>query len=225
MVRANHIERERVYQPLTQVRGGHRVNDPDAQSRYRPLNRYNIDLTRMASEGKLDPVVGRDLEVRQVRQTLTLGRKNNPVIIGQAGVGKTAIVEGLAQRIADEDVPDSLGGRRVIALDLAAMVAGSKFRGELEERLKSVIDEVKEASGEVILFLDEVHTMVGAHGGEGGVDASNMPKPALSRGEVQCIGAPPWTNTGSTLKWTPLLSAGSSPSSWSSLRSRTLWKS
>ena len=189
LLRAHGVDRERVYQALTQVRGGHRVNDPDAESRYRSLERFSIDLTQMARESRLDPVVGRDLEVRQVMQTLTRRRKNNPVIIGEAGVGKTAIVEGLAQRIASDDVPDSLRGRRVMALDLPAMVAGSKFRGEFEERLKSVIDEVKEAGGEVILFLDELHTMVGAGNSEGGVDASNMLKPALSRGEMQCIGA------------------------------------
>ena len=189
ILKAHLIDRERVYQALTQVRGSHRVNDPDAESRYRSLEKFSIDLTRMASDGKLDPVVGRDSEIRQVMQTLTRRRKNNPVIIGEAGVGKTAIVEGLAQRIASGDVPDSLKDRRVMALDLPAMVAGSKFRGEFEERLKSVIDEVKEAGGEVILFLDELHTMVGAGGSEGGVDASNMLKPALSRGEMQCVGA------------------------------------
>ena len=183
------IDRERVYQALTQVRGGHRVDDPDAESRYGSLDRFSIDLTHMAREDRLDPVVGRDSEIRQVMQTLTRRRKNNPVIIGEAGVGKTAIVEGLAQRIASADVPESLKDRRVLALDLPAMVAGSKFRGEFEERLKSVIDEVKDAGGEVILFLDELHTMVGAGSSEGGVDASNMLKPALSRGEMQCIGA------------------------------------
>ena len=189
ILRAHGIDREQVYQALTQVRGRHRVDDPDAESRYGSLEKYSIDLTAMARQGKLDPVVGRDLEIRQVMQTLTRRRKNNPVIIGEAGVGKTAIAEGLAQRISGGDVPDSLESRRVMALDLPAMVAGSKFRGEFEERLKSVIDEVKEAGGEVILFLDELHTMVGAGGGEGGVDASNMLKPALSRGEMQCIGA------------------------------------
>ncbi len=189
ILKAHGIDRERVYQALSRVRGSHRVDDPDAESRYRSLERFSIDLTRMAKDGRLDPVVGRDAEVRQVMQTLTRRRKNNPVIIGEAGVGKTAIVEGLAQRIASGDVPDSLKDRRVMALDLPAMVAGSKFRGEFEERLKSVIDEVKEAGGEVILFLDELHTMVGAGNSEGGVDASNMLKPALSRGEMQCVGA------------------------------------
>ena len=189
ILKAHLIDRERVYQALTQVRGSHRVNDADAETRYRSLERFSIDLTAMAREGKLDPVVGRDSEIRQVMQTLTRRRKNNPVIIGEAGVGKTAIVEGLAQNVASDDVPDSLRDRRLMALDLPAMVAGSKFRGEFEERLKSVIDEVKDAGGEVILFLDELHTMVGAGNSEGGVDASNMLKPALSRGELQCIGA------------------------------------
>ncbi len=189
ILRTYNIDRERVYRALTQVRGGHRVDDPEAESRYRSLERFSIDLTQMARQGKLDPVVGRDLEIRQVMQTLTRRRKNNPVIIGEAGVGKTAIAEGLSQRIAAGDVPDSLRNRRVMALDLPAMVAGSKFRGEFEERLKSVIDEVKDASGEIILFLDELHTLVGAGGGEGGLDASNMLKPALARGEMQCIGA------------------------------------
>ena len=183
------IEQERVYQALTTIRGAHRVDDRRAESRYRSLEKYSIDLTQLATDGKLDPVIGREGEIRRVAQTLTRRKKNNPVIIGEAGVGKTAIAEGLASRIASGDVPDSLKGKRVLALDMGAMVAGSKFRGEFEERLKAVMDEVKEGQGEIILFLDEIHTMVGAGAAEGGLDASNLLKPALSRGELQCIGA------------------------------------
>ncbi len=183
------IDPERVYQALERVRGGHRVTDREAESRYRSLEKYSIDLTHLAADGQLDPVIGRDGEIRRVMQTLTRRKKNNPVIIGEAGVGKTAIAEGLAARVSAGDVPDSLKGRRVLALDMGALVAGSKFRGEFEERLKAVMDEVKQAHGEVILFLDEMHTMVGAGAGEGGMDASNLLKPALARGELQCIGA------------------------------------
>ena len=183
------IDQEKVYQALMEIRGSHRVDDPRAESHYRSLDKYSIDLTQLARQGKLDPVVGRDEEIRQVMQTLTRRKKNNPVIIGEAGVGKTAIVEGLAARIVAGDVADSLKGRRVLALDMGALVAGSKFRGEFEERLKSVVDEVKQAHREVILFLDEIHTMVGAGAAEGGIDASNLLKPALARGELQCVGA------------------------------------
>ena len=183
------IDQEKVYRALMKIRGSHRVDDPQAESKYRALDKYSIDLTRLAREGKLDPVVGREGEIRRVMQTLTRRKKNNPVIIGEAGVGKTAIVEGLASRIVADDVPDSLKGRRVMALDMGALVAGSKFRGEFEERLKAVVDEVKQAHGEVVLFLDEIHTMVGAGGAEGAIDASNLLKPALARGELQCIGA------------------------------------
>ncbi len=186
---AHRIDQEKVYQALVQVRGSHRVTDPRAESKYRSLERYSVDLTALAREGKLDPVVGREDEVRRLMQTLTRRRKNNPVMIGEAGVGKTAIAEALAQRITADDVPDSLKNRRVMALDLGGMVAGAKFRGEFEERLKSVMEEVKEAEGEVILFIDEIHTVVGAGGAEGAIDASNMLKPALARGELQCIGA------------------------------------
>ena len=183
------IDQEKVYQALTSVRGAHRVDDRRAESHYRSLEKYSIDLTQLATESKLDPVIGRDAEIRRVAQTLTRRKKNNPVIIGEAGVGKTAIAEGLASRIASGDVPDSLKGKRVLALDMGAMVAGSKFRGEFEERLKAVMDEVRQGQGEFILFLDEIHTMVGAGAAEGGLDASNLLKPALSRGELQCIGA------------------------------------
>ncbi len=183
------IHQERLYQALMKIRGSRRVDGPRAESHYRSLERYTIDLTSLARAGKLDPVVGRDDEIRQVMQTLTRRKKNNPVIIGEAGVGKTAIAEGLAARIVADDVPNSLRGRRVLALDMGAMVAGSKFRGEFEERLKSVVDEIKQAQGEVVLFLDEIHTMVGAGAAEGGLDASNLLKPPLSRGELQCIGA------------------------------------
>ena len=187
--KAHGIDQEKVYQALMQVRGSRRVTDPRAESKYRSLERYSADLTALAREGKLDPVVGREDEVRRLMQTLTRRRKNNPVMIGEAGVGKTAIAEALAQRIVADDVPDSLKDRRVMALDLGAMLAGAKFRGEFEERLKSVMEEVKEAEGEVILFIDEIHTVVGAGGAEGAIDASNMLKPALARGELQCIGA------------------------------------
>jgi len=183
------IDQERIYRPLLKIRGSHRLEDPRAESKYRSLEKYCIDLTKLAQEGKLDPVIGRNHEIRQVMQTLTRRKKNNPVIIGEAGIGKTSIAEGLALRIISGDVADSLKNRRVLALDMGALVAGSKFRGEFEERLKSVVDEVKEAEREVILFLDEIHTMVGAGAAEGGIDASNLLKPALARGELQCIGA------------------------------------
>ena len=183
------VDQERIYQPLLKIRGSHRIENPRSESKYRSLEKYCIDLTKLAQEGKLDPVIGRNHEIRQVMQTLTRRKKNNPVIIGEAGIGKTSIAEGLALRIISGDVADSLKNRRVLALDMGALVAGSKFRGEFEERLKSVVDEVKEAEREVILFLDEIHTMVGAGAAEGGIDASNLLKPALARGELQCIGA------------------------------------
>ena len=183
------IDLEKVYQALQTVRGGHRVTDPNAESRYRSLERFSVDLTQLAHEGKLDPVIGRDAEIARVMQVLIRRTKNNPVLIGGAGVGKTAIAEGLAQRIVSGDVPEELKDRRVLALDIGAMVAGSKFRGEFEERLKAVLDEIKQAHGEIILFIDELHTVVGAGAAEGAIDASNMMKPALSRGELQAVGA------------------------------------
>jgi ATP-dependent Clp protease ATP-binding subunit ClpC len=183
------ITQEKVYAALRKLRGGHRVTDTRAESKYRSLQKYGRDLTQFAREGKLDPVIGRDEEIKRVMQILTRRTKNNPVIVGEAGVGKTAVAEGLAQKIAADDVPDSLKGRKVVALDMGALVAGSKFRGEFEERLKSVMDEVRESKGEVVLFIDEIHTVVGAGAAEGSIDASNMLKPALAHGELQCIGA------------------------------------
>jgi ATP-dependent Clp protease ATP-binding subunit ClpC len=183
------ITQEKVYAALQKLRGGHRVTDSRAESKYRSLQKYGRDLTEFAREGRLDPVIGRDEEIKRVMQILTRRTKNNPVIVGDAGVGKTAIAEGLAQKIAADDVPDSLKGRKVIALDMGALVAGSKFRGEFEERLKAVMDEVRESQKEVILFIDEIHTVVGAGAAEGSIDASNMLKPALAHGELQCVGA------------------------------------
>ena len=183
------IDQEKVYSALQKLRGGHRVTDARAESKYRSLEKYGRDLTEFAHLGKLDPVIGRDEEIRRVMQILSRRTKNNPVIVGDAGVGKTAIAEGLAQKIVADDVPDSLKGRRIVALDMGALVAGSKFRGEFEERLKAVMDEVRQAQGEVILFIDEFHTVVGAGAAEGAIDASNMLKPALAHGELQCVGA------------------------------------
>ena len=183
------IDQEKVYSALQKLRGGHRVTDARAESKYRSLQKYGRDLTEFARQGKLDPVIGREDEIKRVMQILTRRTKNNPVIVGDAGVGKTAIAEGLAQKIVADDVPDTLKGRKIMALDMGALVAGSKFRGEFEERLKAVMDEVRQAKGEVILFIDEFHTVVGAGAAEGAIDASNMLKPALAHGELQCVGA------------------------------------
>ncbi|MCD6230926.1 MAG: AAA family ATPase [Dehalococcoidia bacterium] len=183
------VNQERIYQALQRIRGTHRVTDRQAESKYRSLQKYGHDLTDMASHGKLDPVIGREQEIKRVIQILSRRTKNNPVLIGEAGVGKTAIAEGLAQKVASADTPDSLKGKKVIALDMGSLVAGSKFRGEFEERLKAVLDEIRQASGEIILFIDELHTVVGAGAAEGAMDASNLLKPALARGELQCIGA------------------------------------
>ncbi len=187
--RKYNITQERVYQAMQEVRGSARVTDRNAEGKYKALERYSIDLTKMAKEGSLDPVVGREAEIRRVMQILTRRTKNNPVLIGDAGVGKTAIAEGLAQRVFAGDVPDSLKNRRVISLQVGSLVAGSKFRGEFEERLKAVMDELKRAEGEIILFIDEIHTVVGAGAGEGALDASNMMKPALAKGDMQTVGA------------------------------------
>ncbi len=183
------IDRERVLQVLTQVRGSQRVTSPTPETTYQALEKYGRDLTELARQGKLDPVIGRDDEIRRVIQVLSRRTKNNPVLIGEPGVGKTAIVEGLAQRIVRGDVPEGLKHKRIVQLDLGALIAGTKYRSELEERLKAVLREVQEAEGQIILFIDELHTVVGAGAAEGAMDASNMLKPMLARGELHCIGA------------------------------------
>ena len=183
------ISKERIYTALQKIRGSARVDSPTADAQYQALSRYSTDLTALAEQGELDPVIGRAVEVDRLMQVLNRRTKNNPVLIGEAGVGKTAIVEGLAQRVTAGEVPDRLRDKRVLALDMGALIAGSKFRGEFEERLQSVMREVREAGGEIILFLDEIHQLVGAGGAEGAIDASNMMKPALARGELRVIGA------------------------------------
>ena len=183
------VTKERVNDAVKDIRGGQRVTDPQAETRYRTLEKYSRDLTAAAKEGKLDPVIGRDDVIMRVIQILSRRTKNNPVLIGEAGVGKTAVVEGLAQKIATNDVPEILLGKKVISLDLGAMIAGSRFRGEFEERLKAAIEEIQRAQGDIILFIDELHTVVGAGAAQGAMDASNMLKPALARGELQCVGA------------------------------------
>ncbi|MEP6600823.1 MAG: ATP-dependent chaperone ClpB [Nitrospirota bacterium] len=181
--------KDRIYSALTAIRGSQRVTDQEPEEKFQALAKYSRDLTDLARKGKLDPVIGRDEEIRRVIQVLSRRTKNNPVLIGEPGVGKTAIAEGLAQRIINGDVPEGLKNRRVVALDMGALVAGSKFRGEFEDRLKAVLREVEEAAGNVILFIDEIHTLVGAGAAEGAMDASNMLKPALARGDLRCVGA------------------------------------
>jgi len=189
ILQAHGITLEGVERALVSIRGGQSVRDQGAEGRYQALERFSRDLTELAKQGKLDPVIGREAEIQRVIQVLSRRTKNNPVLIGDPGVGKTAVAEGLAQKILSGDVPRTIKNKRVIALDLGAMVAGSKFRGEFEERLKSVMDEIRKAQGQIILFIDELHTVVGAGAAEGAIDASNMLKPALARGELQCIGA------------------------------------
>ncbi|MCX5835163.1 MAG: AAA family ATPase, partial [Deltaproteobacteria bacterium] len=183
------VTRDAILKVLVDIRGSQRITDQNPEEKYQALERYARDFNELARKGSFDPVIGRDDEIRRIMQVLSRRTKNNPVLIGDPGVGKTAIVEGLAQRIVNGDVPESLKNKRVIGLDMGALVAGSKYRGEFEDRLKAVLKEIQDAQGEIILFIDEIHTVVGAGAAEGAIDASNMLKPALARGELRCIGA------------------------------------
>ncbi|NOT61609.1 MAG: AAA family ATPase, partial [Acidobacteria bacterium] len=189
ILRQHGATREAMEKAIEGMRAGARVTSQNAEEGYQAISKYSRDLTELARQGKLDPVIGRDDEIRRAVQVLSRRTKNNPVLIGEPGVGKTAIVEGLAQRIVSGDVPETLKNKRLVSMDLGAMLAGAKYRGEFEERLKAFLREVEKAEGQIIVFIDELHTLVGAGGAEGAVDASNMLKPALARGELRCVGA------------------------------------
>ncbi|MBW2737076.1 MAG: AAA family ATPase, partial [Deltaproteobacteria bacterium] len=189
LLKALGVSLESMRLALRKVRGNQQVTDPDPEGKYQALERYCIDLTEQARRAKLDPVIGRDVEIRRTIQVLSRRTKNNPVLIGEPGVGKTAIVEGIAIRMISGDVPESLEDKRLLSLDLGALVAGAKYRGEFEDRLKAVLKEITAAEGRIVLFIDELHTLVGAGAGEGAQDAANMLKPALARGELRCVGA------------------------------------
>src|SRR5471030_2068823 len=189
VLKASGATAEKITAAIDQMRGGEKVDDQNAEDQRQALKKFTIDLTERAEQGKLDPVIGRDEEIRRTIQVLQRRTKNNPVLIGEPGVGKTAIAEGLALRIINDDVPESLKGKKLMALDLGAMIAGAKFRGEFEERLKAVLSEISAAEGDIIVFIDELHTLIGAGKADGAMDASNMLKPALARGELHCVGA------------------------------------
>ena len=189
LLKQNGVTHEKILNALSQVRGGARVTDQNPEEKFQALEKYTRDLTADAQRGKMDPVIGRDEEIRRVIQVLSRRTKNNPVLIGEPGVGKTAIVEGLAQRVANGDVPETLRDKRVLSLDLGALIAGAKYRGEFEDRLKAVLKEITRSEGQIVLFIDEMHTLVGAGAAEGAVDAANLLKPMLARGELRCVGA------------------------------------